>query len=525
MTRISKEEAEKARATLAALEQQEQNDESEFIRRLNEPVGKFEYTDLGNGERYAARNGEQCKWIVEKNKWIVWNGTKWVWDDDGDVVRRVKPFIEEIREEGTERMRMIEALSGFDFDKETQKEYAKTIAKSAGAAFHWAKLSQSRDRISATLKLARSEKGVSKNITELDSKGHYLGVTNGVLDLRKEKFRFIEGDPAYFMTKSCNAHYDPDAKCPNWEDFLNKIFEDDTEVIQFVQRVVGQGLIGKKGKDKLTIFYGSGQNGKSTLIDTIKILLGDYAKTTDGNMLTTSAIHSGGKTEYYLADLMSVRMVLINETKEGAQLAEQIVKMLVDSGELKARYPAGDPFDFQPVLTPIMTTNHKPTVGDDYAIWRRIILVPFEYRIPDEEKDPQFIGKHLEPELNGILNWALAGCLAFQEQGLNPPEKIVAATQQYKEEQDKIGEFIIEQLVTGAGAKEKMTTVMEAWRLWCNNKGYHPFGQRKLQEKLAARGINIVRQSDDNQNWIYGHKLISGNVIEASERFRSRSWD
>ena len=86
MTRISKEEAEKARATLAALEQQEQDDESEFIKRLNEPVGKFEYTDLGNGERYAARNGEQCKWIVEKNKWIVWNGTKWVWDDDGDVL-------------------------------------------------------------------------------------------------------------------------------------------------------------------------------------------------------------------------------------------------------------------------------------------------------------------------------------------------------------------------------------------------------------------------------------------------------
>ena len=156
-------------------------------------------------------------------------------------------------------------------------------------------------------------------------------------------------------------------------------------MVSFLQRFIGSGLVGRLGKYKLAIFCGAtGDNGKSTTVDTINNIFGDYGAVSSAEMLFEK--HTNNK-EYYLARLTGKRFVLKNEVKDGARLAGDIVKMLVDSGETTARHPYGRVFEFQPRFTPILCTNARPVVGTDEAVWRRIWLVPFDNRVSEEDKD------------------------------------------------------------------------------------------------------------------------------------------
>jgi len=212
-----------------------------------------------------------------------------------------------------------------------------------------------------------------------------------------------------------------------------------------------------------------------------------------------------------MAGLKDVRLVLINEAGDGSHLAEDLVKQIVDSGQISARHPAGRPFQYQPVMTPILSTNHKPNVGDDYAIWRRILMVPFDYRIPEQERNPKFRQEVLEPELSGILNWCLEGCVMYQRDGLAPPEAILEATEQYRREQDKLGQFLLERVTAGEPNGVRLSDLMEVWQEWCRSAGVAPYGAKKMKDKLKAREYD-VELGPGHQNWVRGVAMVD-NVI------------
>lgn len=464
----------------------------EQLQAANNQVSKYSRDDWGNAERFVDMFGNKCKWVPERDQWVVWNGVLWMWDEDGAVVRMVGEMHKAMQEE-------IDEVSSNEPAVKTSSQY------------NWLRKSRSAGGVTNTLRLVKSMDGMTTSISAYDNKGHYFGVENGILDLRPHRFRLISGDSAYLMTNRTNIKYDPDAKCDNWLALLDRIFQGNQELISFVQRVFGQAMLGFEGKDKLVIFYGVGANGKTTIVKGLQAILGDYGATTDPAVITSNSTNSFGRREYYLATLKGKRAVAMNESGEGDVIAVAIVKMLVDSGNIQARYPAGRPFDYPPIFTPILSTNHKPSAPDDYALWRRLLLVPFTYTIPLEERDNRFFDRVLRPELSGMLNWAIQGAIEYQVSGLREPNIVRMATEEYRNEQDKLGQFLENECTRGGHVK--MSVLMFRWKQWCEENGYHYWGTRKMREQLKQKGI-LSHTDARGDVWVENLQLRKQGQVE-----------
>lgn len=287
--------------------------------------------------------------------------------------------------------------------------------------------------------------------------------------------------------------YDSKAKAPKWDAFLRRIFADDVAVIDFVQRAVGYSVTGDTGEQCLFILHGSGANGKSVLLEVLGRMLGAYAKQAAPDLLLAKT-QDRHPTE--VADLFGARLVTAIETSEGRRLAEALVKQMTGGDKMKARFMRQDFFEFDATHKLWLATNHKPQVrGTDFAIWRRIRLIPFEVTIPKEEQVKGLAGKLLAEESPGILAWMVQGCLAWQREGLTPPSKVIDATEAYREEMDVLAGFLDEcceinqdprkaQLFTTT-AKE----LYEVYKQWCDRNGEHPETQQSFGMRLTERGL------------------------------------
>lgn len=440
----------------------------------------FPYTDLGNAKRYCNLFKNHYKWIYELKQWYFWNGSRWEVDITGSNTHRIDEVLEDIEKD---KILFKELVSTEQITEEQYDKYLKSCNK-------WHNDSQSSGKIGSTIKLASTQPSISRSFTEFDSKGKFLGVKNGVVNLKTGEL--IVDQPEYYITKSCSADYDPSATCPNWLEFLDKIFEGSQERISFIQRLFGQGMLGTADKDKLVILCGNGANGKSTLTDTMIELLGDYALNTSANTI----IQSKGNKDYYLAELKGIRLSIINESKKGAYLDEELVKSLVDSGNIQARQIYQAPITFQPVATPILTTNYRPKISSDYSINRRILFVPFDYKLPQDQRNPKFRDEVLRPELSGILNWVLEGCTQYQIQGLNPPKCIMEATNEYFKENDRIGRFILERMTEDINSRVSLQDIKKAYVDWASANGFKEVSTDRVSTELRQKGYLVEKRNN-----------------------------
>jgi putative DNA primase/helicase len=468
-------------------------------------IRTFQYTDLGNAKRWTSLFNERFRWIPELKEWYCWNGSRWQPDTSGRQICSVDGVLDSLDQE----YRLLKAML-----KENPSA-TEQIGNRIEANRKWYAASQAMTHIMAMTKLVRSQPGSSLSLTELDNKGHFLGVNNGILNLRTREF--VQDQPHYYISKSCGADYDPNATAPQWNTFLSRIFENDADKIAFVQRLFGQALLGTDDKSILTIFCGHGANGKSTLVDTMITLLGDYAK----NSSASTVMETRSNKEYYLAELKGVRLSIINESKQGAMLDEEFVKSLVDSGKIQARKIYSSPITFQPVTTPILTTNYAPRITGDYAIARRILFVPFSLQLPPEERNPKFRTEVLEKELSGILNWALDGCTAYLEQGLNPPECIVEATRAYVKDNDRFGRFLEDRCEESDRDRVSLQDIKAAYAEWLEEKGYREIGEDRVANDLRSRGY-LVDKRNGGRFYVLGLKLHTGNRSVIDDIFNER---
>ena len=258
--------------------------------------------------------------------------------------------------------------------------------------------------------------------------------------------------------------YDPKADAPRWKLFLKEIFAE-SEMISFVQRLLGYCLTGSTGEQVMPIFWGGGANGKSTIIETMLSLLGhDYTGKAPSDLIARkrNPEHSTVKTI-----LRGRRLVAVNETDDRCRLSEATVKELSGSDTISARRMYEDHRQFHPTHKLILATNHKPEiVGRDNAIWRRIALVPFGIAIPPEKRDPGLLDK-LRAELPGILTWCVKGCSVWQRiLGLGVPPGVTTATASYRTEEDTLLAFIAECCETGPDMKVKASELLSVYRKW-----------------------------------------------------------
>lgn len=469
----------------------------------------YRFTELDFSEKWAHLFKNDFKWVNEKSCWFYWDGFRWKEDLSRKVYKTADRLLPEIRQD---LMAAIAELK--EKTKDMDDSQTKAIQKKKFPTYNesliqelFSGISRSKRTIESIptsrgikniLDLAASQPDVSASYSDFDSKGHYIGVQNGIVDLRTGEL--ADHNSSYLITKSCSTVYDPTSKCPSWINFLETVFSDDPDTIDLLQRIAGQTLLGTPEKDKLIILNGTGANGKSTFIDTIKNLLGDYAITMDSEAITQK---TGGDKGYYKATLRGSRLALLNETDQGVKLDESFVKSIVDSGEISAREIYGRPFCFQPVATSIMATNYLPRISSNHSIKRRLIVIPFSKQIPESQRKANFRKAYLEPELSGILNWMIEGLHNYYTSGLKPSKTVLDYTNEYFSSNDRVSTFIEQSCFESPSSKIKLQDIKKAYALWAEQSGYKSVGNDRLSQEMRDRGYN-VRKSSGGIFWVFG---------------------
>jgi len=447
-------------------------------------------TDFWNAQQLVQRaDGKVCYSDVD-GCWYVYDGTRFRRDETLEIHRLANAAIGDIYE--------MAATATADAER---KKY--------GA---WALKSESQRSKRAMIDAARALAPVHPD--QFDESPMLFNVLNGTVDL--ESYELSDHSPANLLTKRAPVRFDADATCPKWIAFLNRIFDGDPDLIEYWKRIFGYCLTGHISVHALFILYGTGRNGKSTLLYILGTLGGDYATHAYAKNWT---MNRSDPQNFMLAPLKGVRIVTATESGSGQRLDEALIKAMTGGDPITAAHKHGRPFVFQPVFKPFLATNSKPEIrGTDEGIWSRQRMIPFEVAIPESEQIPDPIMRaDLGSELSGILNWALEGLREFNEIGLNDPEIVLAATRAYREEMDVLGEWMAVNCVVGADSKILFSDLFKDYQEFTTNSGGEPISKKAFSGSLTDRGMKSKRGAG-NKTYVSGiAKKGSGSVASVTD--------
>jgi putative DNA primase/helicase len=423
--------------------------------------------------------------------WYEWSTHYWVEDQSEEVIGRVDAVIDAYAE-GARRAAWERLKASKANDKTTAEE---AEARESAYLAHVSKL-QSLHRKRNILTLAAAGKR-SLGITgdEWDRNPWLIACLNGVIDLMTGQLR--PGRQEDYIKTFCPVKWTGlDTKAPAWEAFLLEILNNMIVLVLFLQRLLGYAITGLHTEHIFPILWGIGRNGKGTLLEILKYVLGLIAGPIKAEMLLDQGrVRSSAAPDSDIMDLRGKRLVWASETSEGRKLEAGKVKWLVGGDTLCGRTPYGRrEVQFEPTHTLFLLTNHKPKADpSDFALWERILLVPFTLSFVDEprqeherRRDPHLAEK-LKAEASGILAWLVRGCLAWQREGLNPPAMVRAATRSYQESEDDLARFILDCCVVGEFATVKAGKLYQAYEIWCKTYNYSRLGGKRFGEYFKDR--------------------------------------
>jgi putative DNA primase/helicase len=428
----------------------------------NDPLPSEPKTELGYARRLIAVYGDRLRYVPAWNRWLVWDGQRWVHDSTGQAPRWMKVIARRLTTDAL-------AMPG-----EQERKAAMNLARRA----------ESAAAVRGALTLASTESSIVVTPDDLDADPFLLNCTNGTLDLRAGQLH--PHDPADLLTKMTRAAYDPGATGREWDKFLTRV-QPDPQMRAYLARLTGQGLEGRATSHILPIFNGVGANGKTTYTGAVDAALGDYSDAADPELLTARdfAAHPTG-----VADLFGLRLAILHETDKGRQLAEATVKRLTGGDRLKARRMREDFWSFEPSHTFLLLTNHKPVIsGTDEGIWRRIKLVPWEVVIPQDEQDED-LGDKLAIELDAVLAYLVRGYQDWHSNGPGDPEQVTAATAAYRAESDVLGRFIDQRCLTGPNFRVRSSELYAEWCKWCADEGEDAGTQTAFSKTVTNLGFD-----------------------------------
>jgi putative DNA primase/helicase len=444
-------------------------DESIIFRISELENGFVQITDTTNAHRLLVEHGKDIRYNALWKKWVVWNGTHWE-IDDGYLIH--DKGLKIIRQIYRDLLKTADHRERIDIEKHAIQ-------------------SESARRRKALVEVASWIPDLNVKADQLDKDPWLFNVRNGTIDLTTGTLREHNQDD--LITRSANVDYDPAADCPAWKKFIMEIMDFNPDLIHFIQNAAGWAITGDTSEQSMFILFGTGANGKSTFLNTITNLLGDYAIATPTE---TFMKKTGDQISNDLARLRGTRFVTTTEAELGKRLSEPLIKQMTGNDKITARFLYGEYFNFYPTFKIFMATNHKPVIkGTDHGIWRRIKLIPFTTRIEEDRQD-----KHLEQKLmqesSGILNWLLEGAMRWCKEGLKTPNVIINATDEYRVEMDIIGNFIKERCILGEGYAIRARELFKCYQEWCNENKEHSSCERLFSMRLQDMGLGKKRMTD-----------------------------
>lgn len=422
----------------------------------------FTLTDVGNARRFVANYGGMVRYCPSLD-WMIWNGKFW----EKDELNRVRIFA----------MNTVYKIYG-----EAEKAQSKQIAQ-------WASTSQSGSHIDTMLKNAKALLAIDMNeFDKTPDTNFLLNLRNGVLNLQTGEL--LPHDSELFLTRYVDVEYDPTAKCPKWEAFMERILPE-VEKSLFVQKAAGYSLTGSVDAQAWFFCYGIGANGKTTFLEALSGLLGS----TLTQQVPIEALMDNGKGQGatpYTVGMFRQRMVFSTEIPMNGRLNDGVMKIISGEKKVVGRNLYKAPFEFDFTAKLWISGNNKPEVNDKSdGFWRKVKLVGFEEVIPIEERRPMTeLLAEFKEEHSGILNWLMDGCKLWMQDGLIEPESVRRDTLEYRSEEDILQQFIDDECELGNMLEVEPKTLLKRLIVYMDGMNDNkPYSATKLSRDLAHKGI------------------------------------
>lgn len=427
----------------------------------------YPWTDVGNAERFVDKYGRVVRYNFTDKVWYVFDGKTWQRDEGNQVLALATKLNSNVD---------IDDLIAYSPDPKHAEQ---------AAARYQNKLATTRT-IKNMLELVKAQLPVKHGA--FNQQPFSLNLKNGTLNLASTEL--AKHSAKDLIDKIAPVTYNENAKCPLWINFLKQTFQNNEELIKFIQRAVGYSITGDTSEQVMFLLVGDGKNGKSVFINTIAKLLGNYAK----NMSSQSIMIKRDSASHDLARLEDARLVISSESNEGERIDESLVKSLTGQDTIVARYMFGSEFEFVPKFKLWMATNHRPIIrGTDKGIWRRLVIVPFKYTVPDSQVD-KHLEQKLEQELPGILNWALAGTQAWLQEGLQLPQVVIDEGKSYQKQMNIIDQFIADCLTRthersqdGHRFAVKASHCYQLYRKWAKLNGNYLMSNVRFSAEMKKK--------------------------------------
>jgi putative DNA primase/helicase len=443
-----------------------------------------QFSEEGMALAFAKKYRSSLRYVHSKRRWMEWNGTRWVEENT------LRPY-DLIRQD----CRAAAAIAN------GEEEYKKAVGP----------LSSAKTR-TAIETIARSDRRLAATADQWDSDDWLLNTPGGIIDLRTGQN--IGHDPLkYCKNITAVAPGEPGEVCPIWLAFLDRAMDKNQKLIDYIQRMCGYFITGSVREHALFFLYGTGRNGKGVFLNTVSAITHMYHVVSSAQ---TFAEQKQQRHETEIAKLYGPRLVISQETEQGQYWAESRIKSMTGGDRLTGRFMHGDYFDFDPKFKLCIVGNHKPRLrAVDAAIRGRFNLIPFTVTIPPEERDKN-LSEKLKAEWPAILRWMIAGCLEWQRQGLNPPEEVLAATEDYLDSEDNVGTWLFEMCVTPdsyrdsemryqqarvqfvGSAEVKQVDLFNCWKTYAEERNIPAKASSLLADQLVAKGFK--RDKDKRGN-------------------------
>lgn len=423
------------------------------------------WDDTGRGQRLNDQFGDVFRYMATDKTWYFYNGSYWELDNGRHIELAAEKVVNSIKAENP------------DFSFATQQDKERAMRE-------WNKfIKESRSHIAKVHMIDEFKKYVTIDHGLFDHDNMLLNTESGYVDLTNGELK--DHDIKKMFSEQTAAEYSDNIDCPMWKDFLDQIFNHDEDLIHYIQKAVGYSVTGSTAEQVFFLLLGTGRNGKSVFINTIRNILGSYAK----QMSVESIIvhNSSGSANSDIARLENTRLVTSSEANEGSRLDESLVKQLTGGDRILARFLYGQEFEYDPKFKIWMATNHLPFIrGTDEGIWRRIKVIPFNVQIPANKVDKNLENK-LKAEWTGILNWIVQGAIMWQVEGLKDPEVVQDASKQYRENMDPLEAFLDECCKAGSNYTIMGRPLYNAYRDWARESNEHLMSMTKFGREMAKK--------------------------------------